>query len=265
MSLRALLSGPEIVVAPGVYDGLTAMLVAEAGFPAAYLSGASLAYTRFGFPDIGLVSMDEVADALSAIRERAELPVIVDIDTGFGNALNVRRTVRVFEARGAAALQLEDQITPKRCGHLSDKSLVARGEMVAKIKAALDARASADMLLIARTDAIAVEGFNAAMDRIHAFREAGADVGFVEAPTNPEQIATIARLPFPQLINIVVGGKTPEIPNDELKKLGFAGVLYANTALQAMLNRYARERAQDAFGIYIGNQDAGEVRPLAAA
>ena len=114
MSLRALLSGPEIVVAPGVYDGLTAMLVAEAGFPAAYLSGASLAYTRFGFPDIGLVSMDEVADALSAIRERAELPVIVDIDTGFGNALNVRRTVRVFEARGAAALQLEDQITPKR-------------------------------------------------------------------------------------------------------------------------------------------------------
>ena len=237
MSLRALLSGPEIVVAPGVYDGLTAMLVAEAGFPAAYLSGASLAYTRFGFPDIGLVSMDEVADALSAIRERAELPVIVDIDTGFGNALNVRRTVRVFEARGAAALQLEDQITPKRCGHLSDKSLVARGEMVAKIKAALDARASADMLLIARTDAIAVEGFERALDRAEAYVEAGADVLFVEAPVTREQQGEIARrfgARVPVMANMVEGGKTPLLSAPELQLLGYKLVIFPGGTVRAL-------------------------------
>src|SRR5882672_1620929 len=167
--LRPLLAGPEIVVAPGIYDGFSAMLVAEAGFKAAYLSGASICYTRFGYPDIGLVSMTEVADTLGAIRERAILPVVVDIDTGFGNALNVQRTVQLFESRGASALQLEDQVTPKRCGHLADKALISSNEMVGKIKAALDARRSLEMMLIARTDAIAVEGFDKALARAHAY------------------------------------------------------------------------------------------------
>src|SRR5258708_7137054 len=182
MSLRRLLAGPEIVVAPGIYDGMSAMLVAEAGFPAAYLSGASICYTRYGYPDIGLVSMTEVADTLSAIRERAPLPGIVDIDTRVGNALNVQRTVRTFEVRGASALQLEDQVTPKRYGHLADKALIGTAEMVGKLKAALDARASSDMLIIARTDAVAVEGFERALDRAAAYVEAGADLLFAEGP-----------------------------------------------------------------------------------
>jgi 2-methylisocitrate lyase-like PEP mutase family enzyme len=237
MSLRELLSGPEIVVAPGIYDGLTALLVARAGFRAAYLSGANLSYTRFGFPDIGLVSMNEVADTLSAVRERAELPVIVDIDTGFGNALNVQRTVRMFEARGAAALQLEDQVTPKRCGHLADKALIARGEMVGKIKAALDARLSSDLLLIARTDAVAVEGFERALDRAEAYVEAGADVLFVEAPTTREQQAEIARRfgsRVPVMANMVEGGKTPLLPASELQALGYRLVIFPGGTVRAL-------------------------------
>src|SRR5258708_23555820 len=211
MSLRRLLAGAEIVVAPGIYDGMSAMLVAEAGFPAAYLSGASICYTRYGYPDIGLVSMTEVADTLSAIRERATLPVIVDIDTGFGNALNVQRTVRTFEVRGASALQLEDQVTPKRCGHLADKALIGTAEMVGKLKAALDARASSDMLIIARTDAVAVEGFERALDRAAAYVEAGARLLFDEAPGAREPPAPVAprlRRPAPRIGNMVADGQT---------------------------------------------------------
>ena len=158
---------------------------------------------------------------------------MVDADTGFGNALNMGRTIKVLERAGADAIQIEDQVFPKRCGHFEGKEVIPAAEMVSKIKAAVDARADADLMIVARTDAIAVEGFNAAMDRAHAFREAGADVGFVEAPTTPEQIAAIGKLPWPQLANIVIGGKTPELPNDKLRELGFAGVIYANTALQA--------------------------------
>jgi len=158
---------------------------------------------------------------------------MVDADTGFGNALNMRRTIQALERAGADAIQIEDQVFPKRCGHFEGKEVIPSAEMVQKIKAAVDARSDPETMIVARTDAIAVEGFNAAIDRAHAFREAGADVGFVEAPTSAEQIATIARLPWPQLINVVIGGKTPELPNDDLKKLGFAGVIYANTALQA--------------------------------
>jgi 2-methylisocitrate lyase-like PEP mutase family enzyme len=160
---------------------------------------------------------------------------MVDADTGFGNALNMRRTIQVLERAGADAIQIEDQVFPKRCGHFEGKEVVPAAEMVAKIKAAVDARTDPDLLIIARTDAIAVEGFDGAMDRANAFREAGADVGFVEAPLNEEQMAAIGKLPWPQLANIVIGGKTPERSNDEMKKLGFAGVLYANTALQAAL------------------------------
>jgi len=236
-SLRELFSRPEIVVAPGVYDGLSARLVAEAGFGAAYLSGAGICYTRFALPDIGLVSMTEVADTLGAIRERTTIPVIVDIDTGFGNALNVQRTVRLFEQRGASALQLEDQSTPKRCGHLSDKTLVSTGEMVGKIKAALDARRSPDMLLIARTDAVAVEGFSAALDRAAAYVEAGADMLFVEAPTGREQMKEIATrfgARVPVMANMVEGGKTPILPAAELQELGFKLVIFPGGTVRAM-------------------------------
>ena len=237
MSLRQLLVAPDIIVAPGIYDGLSAMLVAEARFKAAYLSGAAICYTRFGLPDIGLVSMTEVADALSAVRERATLPVIVDIDTGFGNALNVQRTVREFERRGASALQIEDQVTPKRCGHLADKSLIAAGEMVGKIKAALDARHSAETLIIARTDAVAVEGFGRALDRAVLYVEAGADVLFVEAPGSREQLATVAQRfggRVPVMANMVEGGKTPILPASELQALGFKLVIFPGGTVRAL-------------------------------
>jgi len=237
MSLKALLAGPEIVVAPGIYDGLSAMLVAEAGFKAAYLSGAAICYTRFGLPDIGLVSMTEVADTLSAIRERATLPVIVDVDTGFGNALNVQRTVRDFERRGASALQIEDQMTPKRCGHLADKALIGAGEMVGKIKAALDARASSETLIIARTDAVAVEGFERALERAALYADAGADLLFVEAPGSREQLQAVARrfgARVPVMANMVEGGKTPILPASELQALGFKLVIFPGGTVRAL-------------------------------
>jgi 2-methylisocitrate lyase-like PEP mutase family enzyme len=234
-SLRELLSGPEIVVAPGVYDGLTTMLATQAGFRAVYLSGASLCYAR-AIPDIGLLSMSEVADALGAIRERTDAPIIVDIDTGFGNALNVRRTVEVFERRGASALQLEDQVTPKRCGHLRDKLVISVSEMAGKIKAALDARQS-DMLLIARTDAVAIEGFEAALDRADAYAEAGADLIFVEAPRSKEQLAAIASRfagRKPVMANMVEGGQTPLLSAAELKALGFQLVIFPGGTVRAL-------------------------------
>ena len=237
MSLRALLAGPEIVVAPGIYDGLSAMLVAEAGFKAAYLSGAAICYTRFGLPDIGLVSMTEVADTLSAIRERATLPVVVDVDTGFGNALNVQRTVREFERRGASALQIEDQVTPKRCGHLADKALIGSGEMVGKIKAALDARVSSETLIIARTDAVGVEGFDRALERAALYVEAGADLLFVEAPGSREQLQVVARRfggRIPVMANMVEGGKTPILPASELQALGFKLVIFPGGTVRAL-------------------------------
>jgi 2-methylisocitrate lyase-like PEP mutase family enzyme len=235
-SLSALLSGPEIVVAPGVYDALTATLAAQAGFKAVYLSGASICYSR-GMPDIGLVSMAEVADVLGSIRERCAVPIIVDIDTGFGNALNVRRTVQVFERRGAAALQLEDQVTPKRCGHLREKALISAAEMTGKIKAALDARASAATMLIARTDAIAVEGFEAALDRADAYAEAGADLIFVEAPRNREELGAIAKRfagRKPVMANMVEGGQTPLLSAPELQALGFNLVIFPGGTVRAL-------------------------------
>ncbi len=229
---EALVPGAALIL-PGVANALAARLVADAGFAAAYVTGAGIANSFLGIPDNGLVTLTELTDHVAAIRAVFAGPLMVDADTGFGNALNMGRTIRVLERAGADAIQIEDQVFPKRCGHFDGKEVVPSAEMVAKIKAAVDARTDSDLMIVARTDAIAVEGFNAAIDRAHAFHEAGADVGFVEAPTSSEQIAQVARLPWPQLINIVIGGKTPELPNDELKKLGFAGVLYANTALQA--------------------------------
>ncbi len=220
---------------PGVYDALSAALVEQAGFEAAYLSGASIAYTKLGAPDIGLVSLTEVADVLATISDRVRLPVIVDADNGFGNALNVQRTVRVLERAGAAALQLEDQGFPKRCGHLQGKTLVSTAEMVGKIRAAVDARSHA--LIIARTDAIAVEGFEPALDRAERYLEAGADVLFVEAPESLAQMqAIVARFGSraPLLANMVEGGRTPISSADELGALGYRIVIFPGGTVRAL-------------------------------
>jgi len=235
--LRDRLKDGRIVVAPGIYDGLSGLLAEQAGFEASYLSGASIAYTRFGRSDIGLVSMTEVADTLGAIRERIALPVIVDADTGFGNALNVQRTVRLFERNGASGIQIEDQSTPKRCGHLEGKKVISTGEMVGKIKAALDARHSSETLILARTDAVAVEGFEAALERAERYVEAGADVLFVEAPRDPAQLGAIAqrfRGRVPLLANMVEGGKTPLLSGDELERLGFGLVIFPGGWVRAL-------------------------------
>lgn len=230
---RAMLKPGAAVILPGVANALAARVVSDCGFAAAYVTGAGIANTFLGIPDNGLVTVSELAEHVTAIREVFPGPLMVDADTGFGNALNMRRTIQMRERAGADAIQIEDQVFPKRCGHFEGKEVIPADEMVAKIKAAVDARIDPNLMIVARTDAIAVEGFERAMERAHAFRQAGADIGFVEAPTTPEQIVAIGRLPYPQLVNIVIGGKTPERSNEELQRLGFAGVLYANTALQA--------------------------------
>ena len=235
--LRRLLSGPDITVAPGIFDALGAVMSARAGFDAAYLSGASIAYTRFGRPDIGLVSMSEVAQTLLVITERSDLNIIVDADTGFGNALNVMRTVRLFETAGAAAIQLEDQTLPKRCGHLGGKSLVSPAEMIGKIRAALDARRKAETMIIARTDAIAVEGFDAALERAERYAEAGADMLFIEAPQSREQMEMIAERfkgRVPLMANMVEGGRTPQKSADELQAIGYSLVIFPGGMVRAL-------------------------------
>ncbi len=237
MSLKTRLAQTDILVAPGVYDGLTAALAEAAGFEALYLSGAAVAYTRLGRPDIGLSTMSEMADTMGLIADRVGLPVIIDADTGFGNALNAQRTVRVYERAGAAALQVEDQSYPKRCGHLADKSLIPLAEMTGKIAAMADARASDEMLIIGRTDAIAVEGFPAAMDRAGAYLEAGADVLFIEAPHSRAQLEEIARTfvgRVPLLANMVEGGATPITGADDLQGLGFSIVIFPGGIVRAL-------------------------------
>lgn len=231
------LKQPNLVVAPGCYDALSALLIEQAGFEAAYVSGASIAYTRFGRPDIGLVSFSEVADCVAAIADRVRIPLIVDIDTGFGNALNVQRTVKLLARAGASALQLEDQVTPKRCGHLNDKQLVTAREMVGKIKAALDARPNDEVLIVARTDAIAVEGFAAALDRAEAYVEAGADVLFIEAPGSLDELGEIGRRfkgRVPLLANMVEGGKTPLMDAEALEALGYGIAIFPGGTVRAL-------------------------------
>ena len=237
MSLRSTLATEPTTIAPGVFDALSASIAAEAGFKALYLTGAGIAYTRLGRPDIGLVSMIEVADVIAMIADRVALPLIVDADTGFGNALNVQRTVRLFERAGAAAIQLEDQTTPKRCGHLTDKSVIPTAEMVGKIKAALDARTSSDTLIVARTDALAIEGWEAAVERAERYAEAGADVLFVEAPKSRDQLSAIAgRLAGrrPLVANMVEGGSTPILNAAELGALGFKLVIFPGGIVRAL-------------------------------
>lgn len=225
--LRARLQQTRIVLAPGVYDALTALLAEQAGFEALYLSGASIAYSRLGRSDIGLVTASEVADTLTNIRERVSLPIMVDADTGFGNALNVIRTVKMFERAGASAIQLEDQLAPKRCGHLEGKTLVSTAEMTGKLRAALDTRQEA--LIIARTDAVAVEGLEPALERAARYLEAGADVLFIEALRSVEEMKEALALfggKVPLLANMVEGGKTPVLPAAELEAVGYSIAIF---------------------------------------
>src|SRR5499433_3861470 len=255
---RAMLVPGAALLLPGVANALAARVVADQGFGAAYVTGAGIANTFLGIPDNGLVTLTELADHVVAIREVFPGPLMVDADTGFGNALNMRRTIQILERAGADAIQIEDQVFPKRCGHFEGKEVIPAAEMVAKVKAAADARSDSGLIIVARTDAIAVNGFEAALERAHRYRDAGADVGFVEAPKTPEQIAAIGKLPWPQLVNIVLGGKTPELSNDKLKELGFAGVLYANLALQASLRGM-----QLALGALRKNGQVGDAASLA--
>lgn len=237
MTLASRLAAQEILVAPGVYDGLTAALAAEAGFEALYLSGAAVAYTRLGRPDIGLTSVTEMADTMALIRDRVDLPVIIDADTGFGNALNAQRTMRLYERAGANAVQVEDQTFPKRCGHLKEKSLIPLGEMSGKIAAMADARANASTLIVARTDAIAVEGFDAALRRADAYVDAGADILFVEAPRTGDELRSIAKTfagRIPLLANMVEGGATPGQSADDLDALGYSVVIFPGGIVRAL-------------------------------
>jgi 2-methylisocitrate lyase-like PEP mutase family enzyme len=236
ITLRARLARPPILVAPGVYDPLTSLIAEQAGFEALYVSGAAIAYTRLGRPDIGLVSMSEVVETVALIRDRVRAHLIVDADTGYGNALNVERTVRMLERAGANAIQIEDQDFPKRCGHLDDKALIPASEMVGKIKAALDARHSRETLVIARTDAIAVEGLEPAIARAVSYRDAGADILFVEAPKTRAELQRIrpAVGNVPLMANMVEGGKTPPLAARELEAIGFSLVIFPGAIVRTL-------------------------------
>ena len=241
-TLRTRLTRKPVVVAPGIYDALTAHLAERAGFSTLYVSGAAIAYTRLGRPDIGLVAMNEVADAISLISDRVRADLVVDADTGYGNALNVGRTMRLFERAGARAIQLEDQAFPKRCGHLDNKTLIPPEEMIGKIKAALDARRSRETLVIARTDAVAVEGFDRAVARAISYRDAGADILFIEAPKTRAELQRIpsAVSDVPLMANMVEGGKTPPLNASELEAIGFSLVIFPG-AIVRVLARAADE------------------------
>jgi len=235
-AFRARMERREAVILPGAGNALTARVIEDQGFDALYVTGAGIANTYLGAPDLGLVTLTELASTVSTISEITNLPLVVDIDTGFGNALNTQRTVRLIERAGAAAMQMEDQVFPKKCGHFAGKAVIPLEEAVSKIKAAVDAREDPNTLIIARTDARAIHGLDAALDRAEAFIEAGADMTFVEAPTSAEEMRAITtRLSVPQVANMVVGGKTPLTAQADLAAMGFSMVLYANAPLQAAM------------------------------
>ncbi|MDF2812546.1 MAG: dml 2 [Microvirga sp.] len=232
-AFRDLVEARDSVLLPGAANALTARIVEDLGFQAVYLTGAGLTNTHLGMPDLGLITATEIAESAARISDVCSLPLVVDIDTGFGNALNAYRTVQLLERAGAAALQIEDQVFPKKCGHFAGKGVVPLPEIIGKLKACLDARRDPNTLIIARTDARAVEGFDKALERAHAMTEAGADIIFVEAPESADELRRIGQLAAPQLVNVVIGGKTPMLELDELKSCGFSLALYANAALQA--------------------------------
>lgn len=230
--LRELLARPGLFMAPGAADALTARLIARQGFEAIYMTGAGTTAVRLGMPDVGLLTMSEMVDNAQRIADASQLPLIADADTGYGGPINVQRTVRAYERAGAAAIHIEDQQWPKRCGHLAGKSLIPVEEMAAKIRAGLDARHDANFVLIARTDALAVEGFERAIERCHLYEEAGADMIFLEAPSKLEHLAAIPRaFSKPTLYNMASSGKTPFLHTSEIEKLGFKLVIYPNFAL----------------------------------
>jgi 2-methylisocitrate lyase-like PEP mutase family enzyme len=230
---RERLAGRDAILMPGAANALAARVIEDLGFEAVYLSGAGLTNTYLGLPDLGFVGLTELAEHTAMIRDAVALPIVVDADTGFGNALNVRHTVRRLERAGANAMQIEDQVSPKRCGHFAGKDVIGAAEMIGKVKAAVDARHDGDFQIVARTDARATLGFEAALDRAAAYVEAGADITFVEAPESVDELRDIpCRLAAPQLVNMVVGGRTPIVDYADLQRMGFALVLYANAALQ---------------------------------
>lgn len=235
--LRQLLNGDELIIAPGAYDALSARLIVDAGFPVVYATGAGISNSQLGLADVGLLTMTEMLEQTRRIVTAVDAPVMADIDTGYGNAVNLYRTVQEFVRAGVAAVQIEDQVIPKKCGHFSGKQLIPFDEAVWKIKAAVEARGDSDLVIIARTDAIAVEGFAAAMRRARAYHASGADLLFVEAPRTRQELAEIGReLPGAKMANIVEGGKTPIVAAKDLLALGFKVVLYANLALRSSVH-----------------------------
>jgi 2-methylisocitrate lyase-like PEP mutase family enzyme len=233
-AFRQQVAARQAILVPGVFNAMSARVAVDLGFNALYVTGAGVTNMSLGLPDLGFVGLEVMAEHTVRIRDAVDVPLIVDSDTGFGNALNVRHSVRTLERAGADAIQLEDQVMPKKCGHFSGKSVVSTSEMLGKIHAAVDAREDANFQIIARTDACAVHGFEAAIERAHAFVEAGADILFIEAVETAEQVMKLPGLfKVPQLINIVIGGKTPVIGRDEFQQRGFGIVLYANAALQS--------------------------------
>jgi 2-methylisocitrate lyase-like PEP mutase family enzyme len=233
--LKALLAAKRAVILPGTPNALFARVIEDLGFEGVYVTGAGIANMSLGVPDIGLVTLSELVEHVAAICDGVTVPVFADADTGFGNPVNMTRTVRMLERAGAAGIQIEDQVFPKKCGHFKGKDVVPLGDMIQKIKAAVDSRHDGDFQIVARTDVRAVRGFEEGMERAHAFIEAGADATFVEAPVSVAELAKIGTLPVPQIANIVHGGLTPAVPQSELAAMGFGGVLYANAALQAAL------------------------------
>jgi 2-methylisocitrate lyase-like PEP mutase family enzyme len=234
--LRELVAGDELVIAPGAYDGLTARLVELAGFPVVYATGAGISNSQLGVADLGLATMTEVLEQVRRMVSAVGVPVICDIDTGYGNAVNVFRTVREFERAGAAAVQIEDQVMPKKCGHFEGKQVVAFDEAVQKVRAAVDARGSSELVVIARTDALATGGLAEALRRARAFHEAGADALFVEGPRSREELVEIGRsLPGVKVANMVEGGRTPLQTSRDLRAMGFRLAIYANVVLRTSI------------------------------
>ena len=242
--LRTLLAQPGAVMAPGAFSGLSAKMVEQAGFSAVYASGAGVANNLLGQPDVGLLTMTEMLEQIRHMTAATSLPLVADVDTGYGNPINVHRTVQEFEAAGVAGIQIEDQVMPKRCGHFEGKEVVSTSEMVAKLQAALEARRDADLLVIARTDARAKLGLEEALDRAARYLETGADMAFVEAPTSVEELQEITKLPGWTMANMVEDGKTPLLTAEELAEIGFKFVIFPNTA-----SRAAMRSMEDVLGL----------------